>query len=231
MKQHIHKKIDAIRSEGFITLLLSNLILALSVGLSGVWAFSIIYRYASNTTPGVTSRQNRLLVFGKQLLNGKPDGDYTQRLNRARALLNDQSADWVAILGGTTGKDIISEAAAGKNLLLEQGVSAKQILIEDKSRHTLENLQFAREMISKHAEHASGHAVVLISNRYHLARAHAMANGMRIKHELCAAEEGWNLSPRLCLKLLLEAYYLHWYYAGKYWSLWTNNKKWLRRIT
>ena len=228
MKQYIHKKIDAIRSEGFITLLLSNLILIFTAGLGGIWALGMIYRYASSTTSGVTNKQNLLLVFGKHLLNGKPDADYTQRLNRAKALLNNQSAGWVAILGGTTGKDLISEASAGKNFLLAQGVAERQILVEDKSRHTLENLQFAREMISKNADHNPDHAVVLISNRYHLARAHAMATGMRIKHELCAAEEDWSFNRKVLLNLLVEAYYLHWYYAGKYWSVWTNNKKWLR---
>lgn len=231
VRPQIPKKFNSIRSEGFITLFLSNIILVLTAGLSGLWAFRVIYVYARDTDSGIADKQTILLVLGKFLINGKPDHDYTQRLNRARHLLKNQSADRVAILGGITGKLPVSEAAAGRSYLIEQGVADQQILVEDQSRHTLENLQLAREMLAKHDRHSSNHAVILISNRYHLARAHAMASGMKIDHGLCAAEERWNISPRLCLKLFLEAYYLHWYYAGKYWSIWTNNKKWLRRIT
>ena len=231
MSQQAYNKIGSIRSEGFLTLLLSNLILALTAGLSGVWMFFVIYRIAGKTESSVSNDQNILLVLGKCLVNGKPDDDYSQRLNRARVLLKNQPANWVAILGGITSDVAISEATAGKNFLLESGVTENQILIEDKSRFTLENLQLAREMLSKMENHTSSHTVVLISNRYHLARAHAMANGMKINHQLCAAEEKLDFGVKHSLKLLIETYYLHWYYSGKYWSVWTNNKKWLQRIS
>lgn len=231
MNSQIYKKIDSIRSEGFLTLLLSNFILALTAGFSGLWVFLEIYRFASKSESRTQDSQNVLLVLGKRLINGKPDYDYTQRLIRAKVLLDQRSASWVAILGGITGKIYISEAIAGKNFLLEKGVNDKQILIEDKSRHTLENLQLARKMLSENENYTSNYTVVLISNRYHLARAHAMAAGMKINHKLCAAEKNWDFNVKLFFKLLIEAYYLHWYYVGKYWSSWINNKKWLQRIT
>ena len=231
MSRQKYNKIGSIRSEGYLTLLLSNFILALTAGLSGVWIFFVIYRFASKTKSTVPNNQNILLVLGKCLVKGKPDDDYIHRLKRAKVLLNNQSANWVAILGGITGEVSISEATAGKNFLLENGVTENQILIEDKSRFTLENLQLAREMLSKMESDSSGQTIILISNRYHLARAHAMANGMKINHQLCAAEEKLDFGVKHSLKLLIEAYYLHWYYSGKYWSLWTNNKKWLQRIS
>ncbi len=231
MPRQKYNKIGSIRSEGFLTLLLSNLVLVLTAGLSGVWVLFVIYRTASKTEASVPNNKNILLVLGKCLAKGKPDNDYVQRLTRAGTLLNNQSANRVVILGGVTGDASISEATAGKNFLLKQGITDERILIEDQSRFTLENLQHAREMLSKMENHTSTHTLVLVSNRYHLARAHAMATGMKIHHKLCAAEEKLDFGVKHSLKLLIETYYLHWYYSGKYWSVWTNNKKWLQRIS
>ena len=140
MSQQKYKKNNFIKSEGFLTLLPSNIILTLTAGLSGIWVFFVTYRIASKTQSNVPNKQNILLVLGKCLVNGKPDDDYTQRLNRAMALLNNQSAEWIALLGGITGEIPVSEAIAGKSFLIKHGVSENQILIEDRSRFTLENL-------------------------------------------------------------------------------------------
>jgi len=220
MDQQAYNKFGSIRSEGFLTLLLSNLILVLTAGLSGVWIFFVIYRTASKTEASVPNSRNILLVLGKCLAKGEPDNDYVQRLTRAGTLLNNQSANRVLILGGVTGDVSISEATAGKNFLLKQSITDERILIEDQSRFTLENLQHAREMLSKMENHTSTHTVIL-----------AMATGMKIHHKLCAAEEKLDFGVKHRLKLLVETYYLHWYYSGKYWSVWTNNKKWLQRIS
>ena len=72
---------------------------------------------------------------------------------------------------------------------------------------------------------------VLVSRRYHLARAQALARGLGLQPVLCAAEERLGRDPWTCWRLVLEAYYLHWYAVGKTWSRWTGNRHSLARIT
>jgi len=57
-----------------------------------------------------------------------------------------------------------------------------------------------------------------------------MANSLQIKHQLCAAEERLQWSLTNLLRLLKEAYRLHWYWCGYYWAKATGNKVMLRRL-
>ncbi|WP_455218116.1 YdcF family protein [Kaarinaea lacus] len=215
--------------EGILTLLLSNVVLALSAGITGLWALRIVYRHAAVATPVIPGDHQFLLVLGKRLENGKADAEYQQRLQRAAHILKNLPDGQAVILGGITGGHPVSEAEAGKDILVGLGISASKILMEDSSRDTLENLRFAREMLSN--SNTTQQPVALITNRYHLARAHTFAGGLGIDHTLCAAEDRFTMNANILARLVIEAYFLHWYYSGKYWSAWTNNKKWLDRIT
>ncbi|WP_455198268.1 YdcF family protein [Kaarinaea lacus] len=229
MTSLIRDKFDSLQIEGILTFLLSNVVLTLSAGMTGLWAMRTVFRHATEASPDIVDDNQSLLVLGKKLDNGKADEEYQQRLQRAATLLNQQAVEQVIILGGITGGNPVSEAKAGKDTLVSLGVDASKIVTEDRSRHTLENLRFAREMLGNNA--TSQQQVAIITNRYHLARAHTLASGLKIDHALCAAEDRFSLDLKLLAKLMVEAYFLHWYYSGKYWSLWTNNKKWLERIT
>lgn len=132
----------------------------------------------------------------------------------------------ILILGGITAGNRISEAEKGKLYLTNHGVQADDILTEDRSLNTLENLKHARPIINDYIE-----TPVVITNRFHLARCSALAQGMRVKLGLCAAEEELFLSFITMIRILLESYYLHWYEIGKRWSYWTSNKKSLARIS
>lgn len=50
--------------------------------------------------------------------------------------------------GGQGSNEVISEAESMKNYLLSQGISEDQILVEDKSKSTYENMKFSKEIIS-----------------------------------------------------------------------------------
>jgi hypothetical protein len=52
---------------------------------------------------------------------------------------------------------------------------------------------------------------VLVTSRFHLARASMMARGLGIQHSLCAAED----QPWVCWPMLQEAFLIHWYVTGR----------------
>jgi uncharacterized SAM-binding protein YcdF (DUF218 family) len=177
------------------------------------------------------TRLYTVLILGKQLHVELPDQEYVQRLERGRELFESGKVLKFVLLGGITGKNKISEAQAGKHYLVDNGVPEESVFAEDKSTNTLENLQFARQMLSHRREQMSEQIIVLITSRYHLERSRVFARGIGKKHMLWAAENEWQINPNNVWRMLIEAYYLHWYFVGKYWLLLTNNKNWLQRIT
>ncbi|WP_142524378.1 YdcF family protein, partial [Methylacidimicrobium cyclopophantes] len=119
-----------------------------------------------------------------------------------------------------------SEAAVGARYLMARGVPESALVREERSRHTLENLRFHRS-----AARPEGLHTALVTSRLHLARSSALASGLRIPHQLCAAEELWSLSPREIPRLLAEAFFLHWYWVGRNYARWTGNRRMLEPIS
>ncbi len=235
MQYFLIKRLNSVRVSGMVTLLLSNIVLFCTLGLFCIKLFFNTYRCGKLTDTDVANGNGSngkrccrtALILGKQLISGVPDQEYIERLERGKKLFESGKVLKLVLLGGMTGDSKISEAQAGKYYLLKNGVPDESVILEDKSRHTLENLQHARELLRQESEQVS----VLITSRYHLKRSAEFARGIGLQHILCAAEKEWKIKFNILWCISVEAYYLHWYFVGKYWSLLTNNKKWLQRIT
>lgn len=215
-----------IGGDGWFTLLLSTTLIGLMGGITLLILGHRVLSVARLSKPACTSDAELLLVPGMQLLEERPNHDYSLRLERARQL-HSQNSQGILIMGGITAGAGHSEAVAGQKFLIERGVPSSELTLEDRSRNTLENLRNVRNLLtdSKITKYA------LISNRYHLARCHALASGLGMTPELCAAEDDFRAPLSSWPRLLLEAYYLHWYHTGKIWSHITRNRNSLARIS
>lgn len=211
-------------ADGAFTLLLSTAIVILSGGLSWLLVSLRVLQVALNTSNRVTPA-DWIMVLGKRLLGSTVTLDYAVRLNRAAALAKALPRARVLLLGGYTSEGPFSEAAQGKNFLIQRGLAAERIHCEDGSRHTLENLQEARELLGDEPGQ-----LLLVTSRFHLARSQVLAAGLGLDVQLCAAEPAFEFSPAALWRILLEGGYLHWYWVGRYWSSLTGNKKSLARI-
>ncbi len=214
-----------LQRDGIVTLLLSNGLLLLSAGISLLPLLWHILRVAAST-PHTSHRHTLFVVFGHKLHRDTLSDDYRLRLERAHQLHTRHPEASFLIVGGTSAGNRFSEAAAGRDRLMAAGIPGNLIDTEDQSRHTLENLKNARACWDRYDT-----PPVLITNRYHLARTSTLARGMGLEHTLCAAEREMRCSPRLATQLLLEAYYLHWYWVGRYWSTLMRNRHSLSRIS
>ncbi len=121
----------------------------------------------------------------------------------------------------------MSEAAYGLRYLKQHGIRPDNIQLEEQSKNTLDNLKNARQMLQREKITQ----VTLISNRYHLARCQLIANSLKIKHTLCAAEAALKINPTLLLKLFIEGIYIHWFIVGKYWARIIKSQRMLERVT
>lgn len=212
--------------DGWFTLLLSSVLIGMTGGLTLLWQIRVVLRRARNSPPTTDDKIDLVLIPCVQLVNGEPNPDFHLRLQRGVELHRHYGVP-LMLMGGYTGGNTISEAQAGIDMLSQHGIPADSLLREDSSRNTLENLRNAREQLRR----LNLNNIALVSNRYHLARCQALANGLGLSPYLCAAESTFSLPPRLWGRLLLEAYYLHWYHTGRIWSRLTRNRHSLARIS
>jgi len=211
--------------DGLAMLALSNLLLLATLGLSGLWLLRRVWRIARDA-PVAGVKGDWIVVLGARLIHDQVAPGYARRLRRAAALHQADPRRRILLVGGHTGGSV-SEAECGREFLLELGLPAASLFIEDQSLNTLDNLRQARRLLA-------GDRVrpfVLVTSRYHLARSQALARGLDLQPVLCAAEDRLRLKPWTLWRLGLEAWYLHWYEVGKAWSRWTRNRHSLARIT
>lgn len=211
--------------DGLAILLLSNLLLLATLGLSGLWLLRRVWRIARDA-PVAGMEGDWIVVLGARLIHDQVAPGYARRLRRAAALHHADPRRRILLVGGCTGGSV-SEAERGREFLLGLGLPADSLFIEDQSLNTLDNLRNARRLLAEDG----ARPFVLVTSRYHLARSQALARGLDLQPVPCAAEDRLYLNPWTLWRLSLEAWYLHWYAVGKVWSRWTRNRHSLARIT
>ncbi|MFC1602091.1 YdcF family protein [Pseudomonadota bacterium] len=213
--------------DGLWTLLLSFLVIIATAAIPLFLTYLHVLRIARNS-PAHADSGGGCLVFGKKLMNGSVDNEYQLRLEKALQLILEQPRRLVLLLGGRTLADAPSEAESGLFYLQQYGLPEQNnIRLEEQSKNTLDNLQNARQMLQREQINQ----VALISNRYHLARCQLIANSLKIKHTLCAAEPALIINAVTLWKLLIEAAYIHWFVVGKNWARLIGNRRMLGRVT
>lgn len=156
--------------DGLAMLLLSNLALLATFGLSGLWQFRRVWRIARDAPATAADEGGWVVVLGLRLRGDRIAPDYACRLQRAAILYEANPRRRLLLVGGRTGS-AFSEAERGRQFLLECGVPADHLVIEDQSLNTLDNLRQARRLL----EGSARQAWILVTQRYHLARARAGA--------------------------------------------------------
>ncbi len=174
-------------------------------------------------------RRDAALVLGRELADDRPTAVFRARLEHGAALWRLGWAKTLVVSGGWTGTATRSEAVAGREYLLEIGLPAEAIEIEERSRHTLENLFNVRET----ARERGWQGLILVSDPLHLARASAMARGLTLEVR-CSPAPGAPPrpgSPDWWRRSLHEAFLLHWYHVGMAYSRLIRSERLLSRVT
>ena len=210
----------------YTALSLSVAVILVTAGISLIVSFMYVFSIAKNEECLISNKAEMLIVLGKKLKNNLPDEEYMARLNRAAQVLKNNQDSKVYGLGGTTGIASVAESDAGKKVLLSLGVNDKRVFLEKDSSHTLENLKNFYELSND-----KNQKVLLITNRYHMARSIIMAKGFKINALSCPAEDNLKYTILNMGKIITEAFYINFYLAGKYWAILTNNERILDRIS
>ena len=85
--------------------------------------------------------------------------------------------------GGQGDDEVISESEAMKNYLLNIGIPQEQIVCEDKSVNTMQNMQFSKKAIEKHGGDIEHKKIAFATTNYHVFRGYILArkNGFEAK--------------------------------------------------
>ncbi|MBQ9320933.1 MAG: YdcF family protein [Eubacterium sp.] len=137
--------------------------------------------------------------------DGRPTPLLKGRCDRAIAFRNAQKKaagrDLIFVTSGGKGSDeVISESRCMRDYLVSQGIPESQILMEDRSASTMENMQFSRALIHADAETP----VVFSTTQYHVFRSGILArrSGMKAA-EGCGAPTKWYFWPNAWVREFL----------------------------
>jgi uncharacterized SAM-binding protein YcdF (DUF218 family) len=119
-------------------------------------------------------RVGAALVLGAAQWNGDPSPVLRARLDHALDLYRRGQVRQIILTGGVGVGDTTSEAAAGKQYLLEQGMPPDALLLEDQGTTTWESL---RNAVPLARAHRIG-AVLLVSDPFHMLRSLKMARDL-----------------------------------------------------
>lgn len=99
--------------------------------------------------------------------------------------------------GGQGTDETVSEAAAMKRYLLEQGIPEKQILMEDQSKNTVENMCFSRNLIRERTADAK---VAFSTTNYHVFRSGIISRQNQFEPDGMGSKTKWYFWPNAFIR-------------------------------
>lgn len=106
-----------------------------------------------------------IIVLGAYVSGQKVSPILKKRLDRAIEVYKKIDKATMIMSGGQGADEVIPEALAMRNYALEQGIPEEDILMEDQSTNTKENIEFSNRFIPKGARCA------IVTNDFHVFRA------------------------------------------------------------
>ena len=144
-----------------------------------------------------------LIILGCGLRkDGTPTPLLRGRIDRALSFYRQQKTETGKELifvtsGGQGPNEVISESASMKRYLIEQGIPAEQIVEEDRSTDTFENMKFSREKIR--AINPNG-KVAFATTNYHVFRSGLFARRVKMRAVGMGAKTRWYFWPNAAVR-------------------------------
>ena len=157
----------------FLTIAVFLLVVLVAVLVA---TFAAVWRAAHTDDASTVERADAILVLGAAEYDGRPSPVFAGRLEHAQLLYDQQRAPLVMVLGGGQPGDITTEAEAGRDYLVEQGVPADAVVAEPVGHSTLESLRAAASYMRDHGLQSA----FLVSDPWHNLRVRRMASDLGI---------------------------------------------------
>lgn len=146
----------------------------------------------ADTTPA-----DAIVVLGAAQYAGTPSSVFEARLEQARQLYQQGVAPVIVTVGGKQEGDQYTEAASGKNFLVDEGIPATAIVAVEEGSDTLLSI----EAVSREMQSRGMRSAVLVSDPWHSLRTRTMARD--------AGLEAWTAPTRQGPAVLTRESQLH----------------------
>lgn len=113
-----------------------------------------------------------IVVLGAAQYDGRPSPVFRARLQHALELYEEGVAPRIVTVGGAAAGDAFTEAQAGEQWLVENGVPGQALMPVDEGRDTYESF----EAVAAVAEQRGWESAVLVSDPWHSLRSRTMAD-------------------------------------------------------
>ncbi|MCX6876040.1 MAG: YdcF family protein [Verrucomicrobia bacterium] len=149
--------------------------IALGLLLAGfVWCAilaTIIWRYGAHD---YATKADCIIILGAAVQGTTPSPVFEERIRHGIDLYHAGFAPKLLFTGGIGEGQEHSEGSVGRSVATQQGVPVGDILIEERSRTTQQNLTEARSVMQKHGLKSA----IIVSDPLHMKRAMMMADGL-----------------------------------------------------
>lgn len=161
-----------------------------------------IYAYGGRTSEG---EADAAIVLGAAVWTRRPSPVFEERINHAVELYKSGRVRKLILTGGRGAADEPAESAAARTYAVRRGVRPADILTENKSHTTYENLQQARGIV---AERGYGR-VLVVTDPLHMKRAVTMARDVGLDAHPSPTPTTRYQSARSQLTLLFQETYTY----------------------
>lgn len=130
---------------------------------------SLCLLMAKSAKPTVTYQEKALIVLGAGLRGDTVSDTLQRRLNAAVDYHQQNPTALLVVSGGQGPGETRTEASAMRDYLVQHGVAAKQILLEDRSVSTETNFLYSRALLAQHGVQTDD-AIAFVTNDFHCYR-------------------------------------------------------------
>ena len=136
-----------------------------------------VWRSAHTDDASQVDRADVIVVLGAAQYDGDPSPVFEGRLEHAALLFREGRADTVLVLGGGAPGDASTEAEAGRDWLVSNGLPADAVVASPVGRTTLDSLQAAADWMAGRGLQSA----FLVSDPWHNLRVKRMASDLGIE--------------------------------------------------
>lgn len=143
-----------------------------------IYGYVVFYIY-SHAFLDSAKKSDAIIILGARV--GKNSNDnpcLTARITHGIDLYHKHLANYVIVSGGQTWRDQQNEASVMKDLTLQKGLPTSQLIIENKSYNTYENLLFSKQLLAE----KNLHSMIIVTDAYHSPRAALIAQKLGISY-------------------------------------------------
>jgi uncharacterized SAM-binding protein YcdF (DUF218 family) len=167
-----------------------------------------VWRAAHTDDAATVDRADAIVVLGAAQYDGEPSPVFVGRLDHAHLLYEQDRADTVLVIGGGAPGDRTTEAEAGRDYLVADGLSADVVWPVARGSTTLESLRATARWMRAH-DLASA---FLVSDPWHNLRIRRMASDLGIEAYTSATWQSAATSERTRVPGYLRETFAYLYY-------------------